>query len=116
MLSFASRKVFATLKRILTRSIFFTVQFGGTAFKGGVKNPETIQTDTVTVGQGLAHLADNGLAYMFHIFGRHSSQGFDILCNTCKVEDFSIFCHAFQSEDHRRSCVSDFFVALCAHY
>ena len=26
MLSFASRKVFATLKRILTRSIFFTVQ------------------------------------------------------------------------------------------
>ena len=62
---------------ILHRTVL--CHFGGTTFKGGVENPETVQTDIVTVGHRLAHLADDRSADVHHIFSRHSAQGFNVL-------------------------------------
>ena len=86
LLSFTSRRVLATLKRMLTRSMFFTVQ----------------------------SLASS--AYVLHVFGRHGAQCFNVLRDTGKVEDFGILGLAFQGVDHGGAAVPDFLVALCAHY
>ena len=65
-----------------------------------MEDAETVQTDTVAVRKRLAHLPYDGLAYVFHVFGRHGAQRFNVLCYTGKVEDFGILGLAFQGVDH----------------
>ena len=81
-----------------------------------MEDAEAVQLDTVAVGQGLAHLADDGFAHVLHVFGRHAAEGFDVLCQTAEVEDFSIFGLALQGVDHGRPGVSDFFATHAAYY
>lgn len=120
LVSFSKRSVFATLKRIFTRSMFFTVQslsgLGGATLEGGIEDTEPVQADVIPVRQRLPYLADEGSAYMYHVFGGHAAQCLDVLRDAFEVENLGVFWLASQRVDHRRGIVAYFLVSLRTHY
>ena len=103
LVSFSKRSVFATLKRIFTRSMFFTVQ-------------SLAASVVIPVRQRLPYLADEGSAYVYHVFGGHAAQCLDVLRDAFEVENLGVFWLASQRVDHRRGIVAYFLVSLRTHY
>ena len=64
----------------------------------------------------IAYLADEGSAYMYHVFGGHAAQCLDVLRDAFEVENLGVFWLASQRVDHRRGIVAYFLVSLRTHY
>ena len=90
--------------------------FRGHTVKRSAENTEIIQTDTVAVGQFLAHVSHDSLTYMQHILCRHATQSLDFFRDAFQVIHLRVTRFSFQGIHQRRSLVSDLFVALCTHY
>lgn len=89
---------------------------GGATLEGGIEDTEPVQADVIPVRQRLPYLADEGSAYMYHVFGGHAAQCLDVLRDAFEVENLGVFWLASQRVDHRRGIVAYFLVSLRTHY